>query len=310
MRACHTNAVVAVVVAVQLATVQAFHSRPFTLPGSFKPVPLTQRVTVAHRVPAPVAVASNILVEEEPLDGEACDPLNPEFCEPIPISAAKQEAGLQRTIKLTSLFALWYALNVAYNIGNKLVLTALPIPWTAATIELFFGLPYVLMLWATGLRKTPKLSFDNIKTLSSQGFFLAATHVGGVISFGAGAISFTHVLKATEPVWSALLLAVCFKEFLPIPVYLSLIPIIGGVGLASLKELSFSWLSFTAAVLSAVASASKAILSKKVLTGKPLGENLTPANMFGVLTILGCVTRQPSPVTQHVIQPLRRAGPA
>jgi hypothetical protein len=50
----------------------------------------------------------------------------------------------------------------------------------------------------------------------AQGFFLAATHVGGVISFGAGAISFTHVLKATEPVWSALILALFFKEFLPV----------------------------------------------------------------------------------------------
>ena len=74
---------------------------------------------------------------------------------------------------------------------------------------------------------------------------------------------------------------------LPLPVYLSLLPIIGGVGLASLKELSFSWLSFTAGTLSAVTSATKAILSKKVLDGKPLGENLTPANMFAVLTILG-----------------------
>ena len=26
----------------------------------------------------------------------------------------------------------------------------------------------------------------------------------------------------------------------------------------------------------------------QVLDGKPLGENLTPANMFAVLTILGC----------------------
>lgn len=60
----------------------------------------------------------------------------------------------------------------------------------------------------SGLRKAPKLSFDNIKTLSSQAFFLAATHVAGVISFGAGAISFTHILKATEPVWSALILGV------------------------------------------------------------------------------------------------------
>jgi solute carrier family 35, member E1 len=123
--------------------------------------------------------------------------------------------------------------------------------------------------------------------LSSQAFFLAATHVLGVISFGAGAISFTHIVKATEPVWSALLLGVFFREVLPLPVYLSLIPIIGGVGIASLKELSFTWLSFTSGTLSAVTSATKAILSKKVLSGKPLGENLTPANMFAVLTILG-----------------------
>ena len=91
-----------------------------------------------------------------------------------------------------SLSPAGYFLNTAYNIGNKLVLTALPIPWTSATIELFFGLPYVGMLWLTGLRKKPKLSFDNIKTLAPSAFFLSATHVGGVISFGAGAISFTQ----------------------------------------------------------------------------------------------------------------------
>ena len=178
-------------------------------------------------------------------------------------------------------------MNIGYNIGNKSVLNALPLPWTAATVELFFGFPYVAFLWLSGLRKAPKLSFDNIKTLSSQAFFLAATHVAGVVSFGAGAISFTHILKATEPVWSALILAIGFGEFLPVPVYLSLVPIMGGVGLASLKELSFTWLSFTAGTISAVTSAAKAILSKKVLDGKPMGENLTPANMFAVLTILG-----------------------
>lgn len=215
-----------------------------------------------------------------------CDPFDPEGSEFCTVDEPT-EGSLKRTLKLFTLFTLWYVLNVGYNIGNKSVLNALPIPWTVATVELFFGFPYVAMLWLTGLRKAPKLSKDNVKTLSSQAFFLAATHVLGVISFGAGAISFTHIVKATEPVWSALLLAVCFKEFLPLPVYLSLVPIIGGVGLASLKELSFTWLSFTAGTLSAVTSATKAILSKKVLDGKPLGENLTPANMFAVLTILG-----------------------
>lgn len=221
-------------------------------------------------------------------DDESCDPFDPEsseYCTTDPADIAND--GLKRKIRLTGLFTLWYILNIGYNIGNKSVLNALPIPWTAATIELFFGFPYVALLWSTGLRKTPKLSIDNIKTLSSSAFFLAATHVAGVISFGAGAISFTHILKATEPVWAALISAVAFKDFLPLPVYATLIPIMGGVGIASLKELSFTWLAFIAGTISAVTSASKAILSKKVLDGKPLGENLTPANMFAVLTIMG-----------------------
>jgi solute carrier family 35 protein E1 len=213
-----------------------------------------------------------------PMDG-SCDPFDPESDEFCTTPEDEIDGSMKRTLKLTGLFALWYVLNIGYNIGNKRVLNALPIPWSVATVELFFGFPYVAMLWLTGLRKAPKLSVDNVKTLSSQAFFLAATHVLGVISFGAGAISFTHIVKATEPVWSALLLGVCFKEILPLPVYLSLVPIIAGVGLASLKELSFTWLSFAAGTLSAVTSATKAILSKKVLDGKPMGENLTPANM-------------------------------
>jgi len=221
-----------------------------------------------------------------PIDRQ-CDPFDPESSEFCTVEPETIETNTKRTIRLGVLFALWYILNIGYNIGNKRVLNALPIPWTAATAELFFGFPYVAILWTTGLRKAPRLSLDNIKTLTSQAFFLAATHVAGVISFGAGAISFTHILKATEPVWSALILAMGFKEFLPMPVYLSLVPIIGGVGLASLKELSFSWLGFTAGTISAVTSATKAILSKKVLDGKPLGENLTPQNMFAVLSILG-----------------------
>ena len=155
-----------------------------------------------------------------------------------------------------------------------------------ASIQLFAGIPYVAALWAAKARPTPKLLAGNVKTLSGPAFFLMLTHVGGVISFGAGSISFTHIIKATEPVMSAILSAALFREFLPVPVYLSLMPIIGGVGLASLKELSFTWLSFSTAMASSVASAAKAILSKKVLDGKPVGENLTAANMYGVLTML------------------------
>ena len=87
-----------------------------------------------------------------------------------------------------------------------------------------------------------------------------------------------------------------FQDFLPLPVYATLVPIMAGVGLASLKELSFTWLAFIAGTISAVTSASKAILSKKVLDGRPLGENLTPANMFAVLTIMGFLMVAPAAI--------------
>lgn len=164
---------------------------------------------------AGAAAAAGSAAVAEGFEEGTCDPYDPksaEYCSP---TVEESKFISRRTLKLGVLFTLWYALNTAYNIGNKLVLTALPIPWTSATIELFFGLPYIGTLWLLGLRKKPKLSLDNIKTLAPSAFFLSATHVGGVISFGAGAISFTHVLKATEPVWTVLLSAVFFREFLP-----------------------------------------------------------------------------------------------
>jgi Triose-phosphate Transporter family len=47
------------------------------------------------------------------------------------------------------------------------------------------------------------------------------------------------------------------------PVYLSLLPVIGGVALASLKELSFSWMAFGNAMGSNTFSALRGIMGKK-----------------------------------------------
>lgn len=183
-------------------------------------------------------------------------------------------------------FALWYLFNIGYNIYNKQALNMLYLPWTMATIQLAVGIPYAFALWAFKFRKAPKLTKENVMNLCPSALCHLGTHVGAVLSLGAGAVSFTHIVKASEPVVSAFLSAVFLKQFLPIPVYLSLLPVIGGVGLASLKELSFTWLAFGTAMLSNVASASRAILSKTVLSGKPMGENLSAPNLYAVLTII------------------------
>merc|ERR1719298_367155 len=129
-----------------------------------------------------------------------------------------------------------------------------------AFLQLAVGIPYCFLLWSTGLRKAPKLSTDNI--------------------------------KASEPVVSAGLSAVLLGAIYHPITYLTLVPIVGGVALASLKELSFTWVGFIAAMGSNVASALRGILAKKTM-GNGVGENMSEANLYAVLTILAFIAMVP-----------------
>lgn len=75
-------------------------------------------------------------------------------------------------------------------------------------------------------------------------------------------------------------------------VYAALLPIIGGVGLASLKELSFTWTALIAASLANQAAAFKNVVSKGVM-GKPWAKNLGPQNTYAVVTILALLFTLP-----------------
>ena len=201
--------------------------------------------------------------------------------------------GLSHTIKIGSLFGLWYALNIGYNIYNKKVLTAVPqLTYILAWLQLAMGLFYVIPLWGLGLRKAPILNSEEIKSLIPIAVLHSLTHLGAVVSLGAGAVSFTHIVKAAEPAVSAALSAVFLRSFLPIPVYLSLLPVMGGVAMASLTELSFSWLSFTAAMISNVASAARGIVGKMNM-GKPMGKNMDAVNLYAVMTVLSTLLLMP-----------------
>lgn len=188
---------------------------------------------------------------------------------------------------------MWYALNIGYNIFNKKVLNAVPdLTYTVALLQLVLGLAYIIPVWGLGIRKAPELTKDEIKSLLPVTTLHMLTHLGAVVSLGAGAVSFTHIVKAAEPAVSAALSAVFLKSFLPIPVYLSLLPVMGGVALASLTELSFNWLSFTGAMISNVASAARGIVGK-VSMGKPLGKNMDAPNLYAVMTILSSIILLP-----------------
>ena len=156
---------------------------------------------------------------------------------------------------LSAYLLVWYLGNVYYNIYNKKACIALGknaagasnAHWALSAVQLLTGVIFVLPMWLLGLRKSPELTADNWKSLAPVGLWASLAHAFSVLALGAGAVSFGQIVKAGEPVFAAGTNAVLLGQIDHPMVYLALLPIIGGVGLASLKELSFSWTALIAA---------------------------------------------------------------
>ncbi|KAK9048421.1 hypothetical protein SSX86_032615, partial [Deinandra increscens subsp. villosa] len=117
---------------------------------------------------------------------------------------------------------------------------------------------------------------------------LAMVHTLGNLftnmSLGKVAVSFTHTIKAMEPFFSVVLSAMFLGE-MPTPwVVTSLLPIAGGVALASMTEASFNWAGFWSAMASNLSNQSRNVLSKKFMVKKE--ESLDNITLFSVITVM------------------------
>lgn len=191
---------------------------------------------------------------------------------------------LQERLKIGFYFALWYALNIIYNIINKKLLNILPAPVTIGTIQLGIGGAYAALLWLLRLRATPQLTAKGKEICWKVGLYHGSGQIFSMVSLGAGPVSFTHIVKALEPFFSAMVSGVVFGKWMKPQVYATLLPVVGGVGYACLKERSFSWLAFWMAMLSNLSFALRAVVSKIGMTSH-IGENITSVNLFALVTI-------------------------
>jgi hypothetical protein len=244
------------------ASTGAFVART-PLPMAGASVPAASRLNVAQQAIAAKPMLPRVAGIHAGLDPDTISSPQEQVCiedEAVEeCTLASWDAGsitvpmdMVKTAKLGVCMFAWFFLNVMYNITNKKCQNAFPMPWTMTVVSLFVGVPYILLLWASGIRKAPKLNPGWWKTLMPIGAAHALGHAGAVIALGAGAVSFAQTVKAAEPVFTCVLSYFVLGTVFKWPVYASLIPIVGGVSLASLKELSFTWKALYA---SAAASA-------------------------------------------------------
>lgn len=172
----------------------------------------------------------------------------------------------------------------SFSSFNKQVLAAFPHPLTCTWLQFGVGSVLALAMWTLKLHPRPDLNEDTVKSILP----LAGVHTLGNlltnVSLGAVAVSFTHTIKAMEPFFSVLLSSIFLNEKPTAAVLLSMVPIVGGVALASATEMSFNWAGFSAAMGSNLTFQSRNVLSKKFM-GKGKG-SLDNINLFSVITML------------------------
>jgi solute carrier family 35 protein E1 len=179
------------------------------------------------------------------------------------------------------------------KVENKKLLNMIPAPLSVATIQFFIGALYAGAMWLVKLRPTPKLTRKGMSALAKVGFYHSTGQLATMISMNVGPISFTHIVKALEPFFSAVVSAVVFGEWMKPQVYATLIPVVGGVAYACAQEKHFSWLSFTTAMSSNLAFALRAVYSKHAMSSNSDMKDLSSTNLFGVVTWFAALVSLP-----------------
>ncbi|KAI4297003.1 hypothetical protein L6164_036915 [Bauhinia variegata] len=187
-----------------------------------------------------------------------------------------------KTLKLALVFGFWYFQNIVFNIYNKKALNIFPFPWFLASFQLFVGSIWMLVLWSLKLQPCPKISKPFIVALLGPALFHTIGHISACVSFSKVAVSFTHVIKSAEPVFS-----VIFSSFIgdryPIQVWLSILPIVFGCSLAAVTEVSFNVQGLWGALISNVGFVLRNIYSKRSLQNFKEVDGL---NLYGWITII------------------------
>ncbi|CAL1372831.1 unnamed protein product [Linum trigynum] len=180
-------------------------------------------------------------------------------------------------------FFMWYFLNVIFNIMNKKIYNYFPYPYFVSVIHLAVGVVYCLISWAVGLPKRAPIDGNLLKLLIPVALCHALGHVTSNVSFAAVAVSFTHTIKALEPFFNAAASQFILGQSIPISLWLSLAPVVLGVSMASLTELSFNWLGFISAMISNISFTYRSLYSKKAMT------DMDSTNVYAYISIIALI---------------------
>ncbi|KAK9475085.1 triose-phosphate transporter family-domain-containing protein [Dipodascopsis tothii] len=194
-----------------------------------------------------------------------------EKSETLPFHRASPELAAPAADSLRTKYiwlAVYFFFNLALTIYNKAVLGHFPFPYVLTGIHALCGTIGCLIFYLKGHFTLTTLSERENITL----FFFSLLYTINIaisnVSLNLVTVPFHQIVRAMTPFFTIIIYVIGFRKVYGVMTYVSLIPVVAGVGFATAGDYYFTAIGFFLTLLGAFLAALKTVVTNRVQTGR------------------------------------------
>ncbi|KAL3428416.1 GDP-mannose transporter GONST5 [Phlyctema vagabunda] len=163
--------------------------------------------------------------------------------------------------------AIYFSINLSLSTFNKLVLGHFAYPWLLTASHASFTSIGCFILQKAGYVKLTQLSKDDNLILVAFSTLFTINIAISNVSLAMVSLPFHQIMRSTCPAITVFIYYVVYGRRYSMPIYLSIIPMIIGIGMATYGDYYFTSLGFCLTAFGVVLASVKTVTTNRIMTG-------------------------------------------